>query len=49
MFLAYYEIVGGELILDDHEHVELLMHIGYSIVALGACFHLGVFSGKQTY
>lgn len=45
-FLAYYEIVGGELILDDHTQVELLVHIGYSIVALGTCSHLGVASGK---
>lgn len=47
MFLAYYEIVGGELMPDDCALVELAVHVGYSIVALGACSHLGVFSGKQ--
>lgn len=46
MFLAHYEIVGGELILDDRALVELVVHVGYSIVALGACSHWGVFSGK---
>jgi len=49
MFLAYYEIVGGELILDDHAQVELLVHTGYSIVALGMSSLLGVFSGKHFY
>lgn len=49
MFLACSEIVGGELILDDCALVELLVHVGYSIVALGACSHLGVFSGKQIH
>lgn len=44
--LACSEIVGGELMLDDHAQVELLVHIGYSI-ALGTCSHLGDFSGKQ--
>lgn len=34
------------MILDDHEHVELLVRIGYSIVVLGACSHLGVFFRK---
>lgn len=48
-FLAYYEIVGGELILDDQAHIELLVHVGYSIVALGTCSHWGDLSGKQIY
>lgn len=47
MSLAYFEIVGGELMLDDHAQVKLLVRIGYSIGALGTCSHLGVFSGKQ--
>lgn len=46
MFLACYEMVGGELILDDRALVELVVHVGYSIVALGACSHLGVFFRK---